>query len=870
LNFIVIFILVLILISQTAHAQVVIKEKVEIKPQVMLSNSSPQSIIQHVFTYKLTWEPSEYHRGNIRIITCNDDTLNSGWSTSGVTTITFTANGRHHYLFEEQSWSYGSWGTGFLPGRLLQVFVDGVEKYHPQDVLGTYDGVAGSFNLNIDGEICTLYEPGLSIGNIQWAECNGPNWYNTDPVGLQITQGSEYASLHNIATGMDLGSTATLNNKDEIANIILKANESAPSVTTSQLVKLEANINGVVVTSETVYYPDIFEIITDVYPSEITTGEEAYIDINLYNYCAPASDETKINLEIIKGHELASLINPYTDERSDTLTNLGHWWGYMYARVIADGKSSNETDTVIVKVSTTDPNIVPKEVPIYIIPPLIYVYTVPEVLLASDTAEVIIKKRNPDGTLEDFPAEQTFELAVTDECVNGNILVDTTLNIYFENVVQPIYFVAADSIEGGTGFVRLRVGTDLGGGNGASKPSRIIDEDEKYLSEEQKKMKELREGYAKMIEQKKKEMLTQMNKSNENPLAAAPLVSACYIGNYIYNFGYWLGDVALEDYKIEILYPTPNTNEWITGEPRMPEVICKAKLSSFYPGVIKYEWKYIVRKYYDRRSVKNSPICTRTSRSEFQGKSYSDFGSEITEWNVPFDKDSGYFYFKSLQPGKNKNDPLNYIYGCAGETNEWYDSNEEIFTGGDVLITITAKEFHTGKILAKLDTVYSGKIRGLNPDINSIHSYANSNKIKAIMWQEGKTNHFTGEAINPFYWWPYNEEGWPLYGKPNGYGLMQLDNGPAATERQLWNWKANVDGGKKKLNAAYNEVFEYHGVPDEGKYNLTNAFQNYNWGNGTKYYVWKKRKKEWVPNPNRGSEYGKKVYDKYIEFGGGN
>lgn len=58
---------------------------------------------------------------------------------------------------------------------------------------------------------------------------------------------------------------------------------------------------------------------------------------------------------------------------------------------------------------------------LYIKPPPIFVYTEPEIVSASDTADVIIKKRNTDGTLEDFPPGQAFELAVLDGCVNGNI-----------------------------------------------------------------------------------------------------------------------------------------------------------------------------------------------------------------------------------------------------------------------------------------------------------------------------------------------------------------------------------------------------------------------------------------------------------------
>ncbi len=97
---------------------------------------------------------------------------------------------------------------------------------------------------------------------------------------------------------------------------------------------------------------------------------------------------------------------------------------------------------------------------------------------------------------------------------------------------------------------------------------------------------------------------------------------------------------------------------------------------------------------------------------------------------------------------------------------------------------------------------------------------------------------------------------------------MQIDNTPAATERQLWNWKANVDGGKQKLQTAYDEIYENHGAPNEDKYIWTNAFQNYHRGRGEKYYRWTGKK--WEVDPSRKSEYGKIVYNKYIQLGGGN
>jgi hypothetical protein len=249
-----------------------------------------------------------------------------------------------------------------------------------------------------------------------------------------------------------------------------------------------------------------------------------------------------------------------------------------------------------------------------------------------------------------------------------------------------------------------------------------------------------------------------------------------------------------------------------------------------------------------------------------------------TDWIVPFVRDSGYFYFKAVQHFQDPNYQKEY-YGCDGDVDYWYDeTSNEIFTGGDVFITLTAKDYATGTILAEIKEVPSGKILGLNPDDPQIiYAYANSNKIKAILQIESKEFQFTDESIDQYYWWPYNEIGWPLYGPKNGYGLMQLDNTPSATERQLWNWKANLDGGKQKLSMSEDASDKYifrNGATTEAKYRISNAFHDYHIGNNTFYYKWNGRK--WEINPNRGydgkkkSEYGKTVYEKYDQLGGGN
>ncbi len=253
----------------------------------------------------------------------------------------------------------------------------------------------------------------------------------------------------------------------------------------------------------------------------------------------------KYSVEIINGSEYGSLIDPVTNERTKLLTNLSHNWGEVNFDLIADGKTPDTVDSIVIRVSTDLSYIMPKDFVIYINPSPIWVYTDPEIVSASDTAEVIIKKRNPDGTLEDFPVEQTFELSVVDGCINGNIFVGDSLGVYFSSAQQPIYFAAADSVEGDSGYVRLRVGTDLD--DAAMVLLTKVTKNDIEFNDEQEKLSELRAGYDKIISERKAELSETNNTTINLSQSDALVADACYTGSYLYETGYWEGDVVVED-----------------------------------------------------------------------------------------------------------------------------------------------------------------------------------------------------------------------------------------------------------------------------------------------------------------------------------
>jgi len=493
----IIFLLLISTFSFT-FSQVVIKEKVEIKPKINSNNYNNLSL-EHIFTYKVTWIPTENYRCNIQIITCSNDTLNTGWSTNGIASISFVGNGRHHYLIEGERWFYRyidgwHWVESSLPGGILQIFVDGIEIYNP-GLLGTFSGVNGNFNLNINGTVSQCKFASLSINHFQWAECNGPNWYETDPLTLEIIEGNNYAFLYDVTTGANLGSFVQLTKYSDIQNIALKGNESAPIVTSPQTIKLKASINGVIETAETEFPSNTFTIYPWIYKDTIYSGTRNHIDLDIVNFCKNLSDEIKINAEIIGGNKYGNLVNVFTGEELQSLTGLEHDLGYTYFDYIADGIKVDSTDSVKIRISTTDSNIPTKDITMFIKPTPLEIFIEPTTIQPGDTAKITIKKRNPDGSLTDFPPEQIIEIGTVEGCAFGKILAcegsECTLEPYFYGISEggPLYFIADSSAD--TGTVKIRVGLieDAGGGVGASKIYQF-DKNKTNLSKKEKSVLE--------------------------------------------------------------------------------------------------------------------------------------------------------------------------------------------------------------------------------------------------------------------------------------------------------------------------------------------------------------------------------------------
>jgi len=453
------------------------------------------------------------------------------------------------------------------------------------------------------------------------------------------------------------------------------------------------------------------------------------------------------------------------------------------------------------------------------------VFIDPPNISTGETATVTVKKQFYDGRIEAFDAGQLFEYGMMEGCAAGVLISGSDTSNYFNSVTQPVTFLAADSLENDEETVKIGVGVVEQNPSSKMKTKSNVFTQTKNLLKDKKDTKT----------------------KDDEIIIDAIIIGSCFGGDFesdkVSNSDL---TVLNDNYEIEIINPTKDAEEWITAEPKMPEVICKAKLKNYDKGEVTFEWEYWISYTLLRHKFKSiDTLMRRTGKIQICGKSYSN-NSEITSWEVPFDKDSLKYVLLTVKqpqiPGWTR------YGGDNSEKRTSWNEGDEIFFGGDVFLQITAKN-NKGKIKG-FKQQNSGKIHGKNPFPQDVLNYITSKEFKAIVKHEALSEQFNENYINK-----YNEKGYPIYGPPNGYGLAQIDN-PPPLEMDLWNWKSNLNRGKsiyddKKVDA-YNFMQNHPNTYTEEML-LKCAFQKYNmygYEEETKiiHYFWKwdNYQRKWV------------------------
>ena len=189
--------------------------------------------------------------------------------------------------------------------------------------------------------------------------------------------------------------------------------------------------------------------------------------------------------------------------------------------------------------------------------------------------------------------------------------------------------------------------------------------------------------------------------------------------------------------ELVVLKPKPSSDdEEISPAPQMPELEAEAQLNNFDGGVVQFSWNFRVRW--------NGPDG-RTFDDQFTGQTEAQ-NADISIWAV-----------------------------------SWGERTR----GGDDITLEVAASAGGNTYSAEVNSPY--RILGENPTVAQVKA--------GLSLQEQVTVYLESSPK----WRHFRDDGFPIFGAPHGYGLMQLDN-PPATDEQVWNWRANRAGGVRLLN----------------------------------------------------------------------
>jgi hypothetical protein len=430
-----------------------------------------------------------------------------------------------------------------------------------------------------------------------------------------------------------------------------------------------------------------------------------------------------------------------------------------------------------------------------------------------DTLNVIIKKVDVYGNETDYPDTTQFEVGIESGCDLGvilNTVKDSTAQ-YFSKIRQPIKFIAYKSYNKDS-VVVLIVGAP-----------KIVDN--QILSKISPGKSEIKsQGNLKGFNSTSMQSLKKVKK-----ITGSGPGQECLFFQMLHSIIGTASATKNKQFKLEIIYPLASSpNDSITCEPKMPIVKCKAMLHN-YSGNIIFHWEYWLSSNIKRSDVDGSDLCTRICQTEIIGRSLSK-DSIITEWIVPFSVNNLKKFSLSATVPSRPHFPK-YGGNCGSNISTWQDEGNDVFTGGNVWVKVSAYNAADSTKLLGVDTLSANNVLGLNSDGRPsnptqamIMNSALSKELKAIMTVESRKIHFYSS-------------GFPNFGGPNGFGLMQIDNymtnkmqvGPS--EMEMWNWKSNIQRAQIIYNTKINDATTYLNklisVPSDDQIRME-AFSRYN------------------------------------------
>ncbi len=455
--FAVLFFLPILTFSQT-----VIREKVTIKPTIKtLASISSSTENLYTVNFTVTWESNV--EGAIEICGASSGWVYGGASLSVESPCQTSFLGEIKLNIPEYETHYFNYslevlgvadtsGTGSLVGTSPFAAFGWPPKAYISLPINNYTSyTVGFWNESLTEQLNQLCRGSIIV---PW-----PNFHhgcyplttliNAKYINLKIEPRIQGVSFYDSRTGEELGSDITVR-INESTKYEIKLNDNYENIN-GDTVKVVSNIEGIERTDSI--------IVSDTHYSLNVIYYEPYIIHGLSNYVVletrpssclniPLPPSIKFNVEILEGANLATLLNVMTGEKGDVLNNIDHYEGRLEFELVGEGDVIDRNDTIRVKASTASPQIEAEELLFIFQPPKLVVTFSPEVIAPGDTADVILKKKNDDGTLVDFPQDQLFDVQITAGANYGTIFLpewgDTTDEAW--GVAQGFKFIAYENI----------------------------------------------------------------------------------------------------------------------------------------------------------------------------------------------------------------------------------------------------------------------------------------------------------------------------------------------------------------------------------------------------------------------------------------
>ncbi|MBU0474673.1 MAG: hypothetical protein KKF62_10975 [Bacteroidetes bacterium] len=458
------FVVLLILpICNNIFGQVVIKEKIKLEPKSNTPsklNYASTSSTTHTFKINISWDETEKEAVLLALTTPPNSTIqDEGWVDGGESTLTAEFTKYGSFKIQVRSWDLREVDyTVTLDDKLVKS--------------GTLQLLYASYGIPRHNEISyeILFYTGMEY-DIYYDDCEDKTsigytakkivghdimWHKDEDLVTISISGVENITLTDYYREENYGKSISFNYQDGDDYYVIPTNRPTEG-------NVDITISAGNYSEKKSYYIQAEQYSLDAYliKDKLCIGDLGQIYYYLNPRCgrwSPDLSPYKYTFEIIEGKEIVDLLNFNTNEKGDTITNVDYFNDRVL--IIVNENSSENNSVIKFKVSANDETILPFEAEVLYVKPQLSVTLSPSNVSVGDTADVIIKKIEEDGSLTEFSDDQGFEVGLLNGCdydyaeiINGYGMK----NNYFIGYPQPFKLIITDEIPEDVKKIGLRV-----------------------------------------------------------------------------------------------------------------------------------------------------------------------------------------------------------------------------------------------------------------------------------------------------------------------------------------------------------------------------------------------------------------------------